>query len=361
MANTRAAGTALKGQNIAIDVDGKTPADFAKESAKMAGLDQAEWFKRFNEGMHQFGPASVQGMNVTDAESFDKAIYTAQQKSGSGPLFSMLKNIHKSNVQMIDPAWQPTTTAKWTSEKSEWQRVSDKEAKAELKKNKAYPPSWVDAPGGPFKYVTTKKQHDLDPETVPYIARKGFPNGGIFRLTDPNNPDSQAIYAIRGDSPPDNSLVEISPAAARPFGVDPNPLGLSGNPPKLQADYLGQSDLLKSGHQPTFDEIQREGKRLEEEARQKRKKEKKAALTDPKNGNSGAFKVATGEDSVRLGKDKLPAAYADATCLHTGGGHVAEGSDTVCVGKGQWKFARVDDRTSDDYHLVTGEGTVGIG
>jgi hypothetical protein len=357
MAKTKAAGTALKGQKVAIDIDGMTPAEYAKRSAALAGMSQSDWFNQFNQGMQASGTSSVAGQNVTDASSFSQAINSAQSQ---GQLGSMLKSVNNANSGpfLADPDWQPTTSATWKTQQTDWKPVSEKDRKKAVKNGDDIS-SWVDTETGTFKPVTKTVAHPLDPDKVPFIARQGYPNGGIFALTNPNDPDSPTVYAIRGDYPPNNNFVEVSPAAATPFGIDPNPIATPTGTPNLQADYLGPSNLLQNGQQPTFDQIQAEGKRLQD-LKNAKKKDKKASADDPQNGSGGKFKVAKGEDSVRLGVKGFPAAYADASCIHTGGGYVADGSDSCRVGKGQWKFARVTDPTSDNYNLTTGEKSVGI-
>ena len=379
MAEPQVAGTAIKGQEVAIDVDGITIRDFARKSAETAGLEQGEWYRRFNEGMHAYadekGVDYLEGITVSDDASMEQAVNSiyanggTQSEAYNGTLLPMFKSMAGTRKEpfLYDPAWQPQTAAEWHPD--EWRKLTPEEEKKYAGKKTLKDGSrLVASEDGTYAVKPQKDPVYADPLKMPYIARRG-PTGGIYKITNADDP-TKFVYALKADTPPDNSKAEISPAASEAIGIVGNPRGTSGS---AAVDYVGKGNLLGPGKSPpTFDEIQKEGKRLEDEAKKAAEEAKKKAEEAKKKGkkkktadagarSGGAVRLVTGDTSVMLGKKQLFAAYAGPGCLHEGGGQPIVGSETVCVGRGQYPFARVTDKTNDSLMLNTGEDTVLIG
>lgn len=383
MGKTQIAGTAIKGQEVRIDVDGITIKDFAHKSAETAGLSQDDWYKKFNEGMHSYadekGLKYLDGVTVKDDASMQQAIDSiyanggTQSQAYNGTLRPLFKSMSgqgtKDNPFLYDPAWQPQTSAEWHPD--QWRKLTPEEEKKYAGKTKHNDGSrLVASEEGTWAVKPQKDPIYADPLTQPYVARKG--PSGIYKVTNGADP-SKFVYAIKGDSPPNNDYAEISPAAANAIGADANPRGSNrATPDYAQIDYLGKGNL-STKNPPTFDEIQKEGKRLEDEAKKKAEEAKKKAeeakskgkkkkkTADAGERSGGAVRLVTGDTTIGLGKKQLFAAYAGPGCLHEGGGQPIVGSETVCVGRGQYPFARVTDSTNDNLMLNTGENTVLIG
>lgn len=192
-------------------------------------------------------------------------------------------------------------------------------------------------------YFVLPKTITTHPKSSPF-AQAGIKPGDYVRLTNPQN--GKSIFAIYGENGPDAKLGELSIRAARDLGIPSSPTG-GGYQDMTDKRYLqveifpgsGKRDARGRIQKQTNDEIQKNG--LDAEG---------ARMI------LGGYVIESGAKSVLIGKDMLPAAFADAACLHQGGCPLAQGSDSVSIlGK---PATRVGDLCTCGQRVVSGEATV---
>ena len=208
--------------------------------------------------------------------------------------------------------------------------------------------SFTDSSGGYLDpentpYYVLPKTITTDPGSSPF-AQAGIRPGDYIRLTTPQT--GQSIFAIYGENGPTGKIGEVSIRAARELGIPSNPR-TGGFQDMTDSRYLQVEVLPGSGkrdargriQKQTYDEVQKNG--LDAEG---------ARMI------LGGYVIESGAKSVLIGKEMLPAAFADASCLHEGGCPLAQGSDSISIlGK---PATRVGDLCSCGQRVVSGEATV---
>ena len=348
-----------KTPEAAMDVDGTSVHDFLEKSIEGSGMSRDAWFKHFNK---------ASGANVHDDASLqswlDNQYASGGDKAYNRSIYPQMKQISssaglpKGTHFFYDTAWQYKSSADFAEKQTQFTPVTQKYTEKQKQKHLS-DGSWVDQGGTLMQKSTKTIHHYVDPQKVPFIARHDAPLGTIYKVYNPANP-SQAYYAMVMDHSPgtkdvnDSTVTEVSPATLNGLNMKGTPYGVDGH---LKAESLGPTTLPvgKNGLPlkcPTAEEIQEQGRLLDKNP---------IPAPPPPAEKSGAAQITKGEPTVALGKKALPAAFADASCVHTGGGHVVSGSETVFVGKEKRPFARVTDPTSDGYQIKTGEDTVVVG
>jgi uncharacterized Zn-binding protein involved in type VI secretion len=192
-------------------------------------------------------------------------------------------------------------------------------------------------------YYVLPKTITTDPKSSPF-AKAGIKPGDYVRLTNPEN--GKSIFAIYAENGPTKKIGEISIRAAKDLGIPSSPT--SGGYQSMTASrYLqvevfpgsGRRDARGRIQKQTNDEIQKNGRDAE------------AARMIV-----GGKVIESGAKTVLIGKDLMPAAYADAASFHEGGCPLAQGSDSVSIlGK---PATRVGDLCTCGQRVVSGEPTV---
>lgn len=201
--------------------------------------------------------------------------------------------------------------------------------------------SYIDPEDTP--YYVLPKTITTEPKSSPF-AKAGIKPGDYVRLTNAEN--GKSIFAIYAENGPTKKIGEVSIRAAKDLGIPSSPV--SGGYQSMTASrYLqvevfpgsGKRDARGRIQKQTNDEIQKNG--LDAEG-------KRMIL--------GGHVIESGAKSVLIGKSLLPAAFADASCLHEGGCPLAQGSDSISIlGK---PATRVGDRCTCGQRVVSGEPTV---
>lgn len=173
----------------------------------------------------------------------------------------------------------------------------------------------------------------------------GVQRGDYVKITNPAN--GQSVYAIYGENGPSGEVGEISMAAARALGINDSPIngGFTTMTDKQHLDYEffpGSGKRSENGsriQKQTSEEIQKNGR-----------------IADGGQSIRGGFVIASGNDTVLVGPRRMPAAFADPTCMHEGGCPLLLGSDTVFIAGRP--TVRVGDACTCGQKVVSGEGTV---
>ena len=173
----------------------------------------------------------------------------------------------------------------------------------------------------------------------------GIQRGDYVKLTNPAN--GQSVYAIYGENGPSGEVGEISMAAARKLGINASPIS-GGFTEMTDSRYLQYEFYPGSGkrspngsriQKQTSDEIQHAGR-----------------AADGAQSLRGGFVIVAGSDTVFVGKQQRPAAFASPLSFHEGGCPLHTGSDSVFL-QGR-PLVRVGDACTCGQKVVSGEGTV---
>ncbi|MEZ4297356.1 MAG: PAAR domain-containing protein [Polyangiaceae bacterium] len=171
----------------------------------------------------------------------------------------------------------------------------------------------------------------------------GIKPGDYVKLTNPQN--GKSVYAIWGENGPSGEVGEISMAAARELGLNPSPIN-GGFTTMTDSQYLDYEFFPGSG--------KRDGSRIEAQTAEEIQTNGRNAWAA--RSVSGGFVILSGKDSVLVGVQQMPAAYADPFCVHVGGCPLLLGSDSVFIDNRP--AVRVGDSCTCGQKVVSGEGTV---
>ena len=173
----------------------------------------------------------------------------------------------------------------------------------------------------------------------------GVKRGDYVKITNPQN--GKSVYAIYGENGPAGQVGEISMAAARALGIKDSPIS-GGFTTMTDSQYLNYEFFPGSGKRSE------NGSRIQKQTAEEIQKNGRIAA----GGRSvaGGFVIASGNDTVLVGPQRMPAAFADPLCFHEGGCPLALGSDSVFI-MGR-PTVRVGDACTCGQKVVTGEASV---
>lgn len=173
----------------------------------------------------------------------------------------------------------------------------------------------------------------------------GVQRGDYVKVTNPAN--GKSVYAIYGENGPSGEVGEISMAAARALGIKDSPIN-GGFTTMTDSQYLSYEFYPGSGKRSE------NGSRIQKQTAEEIQKNGRIAAAD--RSVSGGFVIASGNDTVLVGPQRMPAAFADPTCMHEGGCPLALGSDSVFIAGRP--TVRVGDACTCGQKVVSGESTV---
>jgi uncharacterized Zn-binding protein involved in type VI secretion len=173
----------------------------------------------------------------------------------------------------------------------------------------------------------------------------GIQRGDYVKITNPQN--GQSVYAIYGENGPQNQVGEISMAAARALGIKDSPIS-GGFTNMTDSQYLNYEFFPGSGKRSE------NGSRIQKQTSEEIQKNGRIAAGA--NSVAGGFVIASGKDTVLIGPQWLPAAFADPQCVHEGGCPLLLGSDTVFIDNRP--AVRVGDSCTCGQKVVSGDDTV---
>lgn len=191
------------------------------------------------------------------------------------------------------------------------------------------------------------------------FAKRGVTALDIAEITTPTGGSS---FAVLGDVGPFWNIGELSPKAANnmnineamkatkqaPWGPD-NGFDMVGGKGLKYDVFPGSGDRVRS----LIAEREKQNKKITDEDIQRLGREVKAERS-----GAGGVPITQGAESVRIGREQLPAANV-ASSAHLGGCPLAQGSDTVSIEKKP--FSRVGDKCTCGMAVVSGDETVMIG
>lgn len=173
----------------------------------------------------------------------------------------------------------------------------------------------------------------------------GIKRGDYVRVT--NSETGKSIYAIYGENGPAKDVGEISMAAARGLGINDSPIS-GGFTETTGSKYL------------TYEFFPGSGKRSENGSRIQTQTaaeiEKNGRIAAGGRSMVGGFVIASGNDTVLIGMERQPVAFADPICMHEGGCPLLLGSDTVFVA--DRPIVRVGDACTCGQKVVSGEPSI---
>jgi uncharacterized Zn-binding protein involved in type VI secretion len=207
------------------------------------------------------------------------------------------------------------------------------------------------------RYLTDYNE-GLPSEGGPF-AKRGVTALDIAEITTPTGGSS---FAVLGDVGPFWNIGEISPKAASNMNID------AAMKATRQGKWGPNNGFdMKDGKGLNYDVFPGSGDRVRELIAEREKQKKK--LTDEdiqrlgraikaERSGAGGIPITQGVDSVRIGREQLPAANVTASA-HLGGCPLAQGSDTVSIEKKP--FSRVGDKCTCGMAVVSGDETVIVG
>jgi uncharacterized Zn-binding protein involved in type VI secretion len=215
--------------------------------------------------------------------------------------------------------------------------------------------SQVNADKVPYVVLPRTKNAAGDWASPDRVSGNPFNNAGVQRgdyvlVRNPQN--GKSVYAIYGENGPSGQVGEISIAAARALGINPSPT-------KGGFTNMTDSQYLQYEIYPGSGKTSPNGSRIEKQSAAEIQKNGKAAAEA--RGAGGGYPITSGAQSVFVGTQQQPAAFADPLCIHTGttgSCPIIEGSDSVFLEKRP--ATRVGDACSCGQRVITGEPTVQI-
>jgi hypothetical protein len=265
-------GTTLSRLEVAIDGDGRTPADWVKKNADLArksdkGKSDEDWLHGLGNNINDSSWAKENGKvpemhTPDDLRGVIDGVYAqyGTRKRGSDKLFSMFGK--KAGKAPFDPSWQYRTTAFKDTGKKELRKVWDFSKQ-----------SWVVQEMNVFEY--------LDPAT-PYVVGN-FPVGSIVQVK--NDATGQTWCGPVGDL--GTSKAEMSPGMAKKIGIPINSREIPKTTTTASITYLGKG----SSCFPTPESVRADCERLQAEYQKQLEEERNAT-------GSGKSPAAAAADSV---------------------------------------------------------------
>lgn len=173
----------------------------------------------------------------------------------------------------------------------------------------------------------------------------GVKRGDYVKITNPAN--GKSVYAIYGENGPSGQVGEISMAAARALGINDSPIS-GGFTTMTDSQYLSYEFYPGSGKRSE------NGSRIQKQTAEEIQKNGRVAAAN--RSPMGGFVIASGNDTVLVGPQRMPAAFADPLCVHEGNCPLALGSDSVFIAGRP--AVRVGDACECGQKVVSGEASV---
>jgi hypothetical protein len=320
---------------VDIDGDGRLTPEWVRANGIFSGQSDQAFLNQLGTNINNSGWAQQVGKvpqmdNPDDLQGVIDGVYDkyGDGTKGARKLFSMFE----AGEAPFDPSWQPRTSLRKDTGKTEERRIWDFSKQA-----------WVVKEMKVIQYM-----HPSMPYTV-----GNFPVGSIVQVQkDSGGPLACGIVGDTG-----TTKAEQSPQMAMDAGIPINGKELPTTDATASITYLGKSSVdfpTSESIRSDCERLQKEWKQKQEEKKNKDGKKKKSADAQTQ---GGAFYLAQVVDhGVRGGSEKLLLAVADPSCLHSGGQPVCTGSGSIRIGVAQSPAAGEGDLTQDGYVIRKGTG-----